>query len=285
MKLVLKKADGLENEKFNVLCKEKPCLDSSWHYHKQYELIYISRSTGIRFVGDSVGHFSPGDLVLVGPYLPHLWRNDSAYYEEENGEKVKTLVLKFTSDFMGEGTFKKSEFSSIKHLLSESKFGICFGRDTSEKLKDELLKIIVLSPAEQLMQLLNLLYKLSITKDKEVLSSTDMRQYTSEPLQRLDLVIKYISDNYTSHIDLEDVASKACMTTNSFCRFFKKMTNKSFTQFLNEVRIRNASRLLIQENMTMSEICYKVGYNSMTNFYKQFKKIMGSTPKAYRQAG
>ena len=127
-----------------------------------------------------------------------------------------------------------------------------------------------------------MLSRLSLTEDQKVLSSTDMRQYTMENSQRIDTVLKYISDNYTSYISLQDVSDVAFMTTNSFCRFFKKMTNKSFTLFLNEVRIRNAARLLVQEDLPVSEVCYMVGYKSISNFNKQFKQIMSSTPKSYR---
>jgi len=282
MKLILKKSESYLNERLNITKKEIPCLDSSWHYHPQYELIYISRSFGIRFVGDSVSHFSPGDLVLVGPYLPHLWRNDVSYYKAEDTDKVETIVLKFMEDFIGEGTFKNPIFSDIDHMLDQAKFGVCFGKSISKKLHKNLIGIVELPPAEQSVKLLDLLYRLSLTVDKNVLSSSDMRQYTTEHSHRLDAVLKYISDNYASYITLNDVAEIACMTPNSFCRFFKKMTNKSFTQFLNEVRIRNASRLLAQDNLPVSDVCYMVGYNSVTNFNRQFKQIMGSTPKAYR---
>lgn len=284
MKLVLKNTDSFVNERLNILKKEVPCLDSSWHYHAQYELIYISKSSGIRFVGDSVSHFTPGDLVLVGAYLPHLWRNDPSYYEQGEAKKVNTIVLKFTRDFIGKGTFDNPEFLAIKQMLDESKFGLCFGRQISKKLHHELIQITNLSPAEQSIKLLDILRKLSLTENKSVLSSTDMRQYTTDNAQRIDTVLKFISDNYASDISLGDVADVACMTTNSFCRFFKKMTNKSFTQFLNEIRVKNASRLLVQEEMPVTEVCYRVGYKSITNFYRQFKQIMGCTPKGYRLA-
>ena len=228
MKLVLKNTDSFVNERINIFKKEIPCLDSAWHYHPQYELLYVSKSTGIRFVGDSVAHFSPGDLVLVGAYLPHLWRNDVSYYSENEGIKVKTIVLKFLKNFIGEGTFENPEFAGIKHLLEESKYGICFGKEVSQKLHKELIKIVDLSPVEQSIKLLDILRRLSVTDDKKVLSSTDMRQYEAEYSHRLDSVLKYISDNYSNHISLSDVSDIACMTTNSFCRFFKKMTNKSF---------------------------------------------------------
>ncbi len=284
MKLILKNTDSSANKRLDITRKEIPCLDSSWHYHAEYELIYISKSTGIRFVGDSVSQFSKGDLVLVGPYLPHLWRNDPSYYKEDDVNKVKTIVIKFTKDFVGDGTFNIAEFSEINSLLEQAKFGVSFSGKESKKLHQELIELIDLSPAEQLIKFLDVLCRLSSSSDQKVLSSSDMRQYTTESSDRLSAVIKYVSDNYASYINLNDVADIACMTTNSFCRFFKKMTNKSFTQFLNEVRIRNASRLLVQQNLPVSDVCYMVGYNSITNFNKQFKQIMGSTPNSYRNA-
>ncbi|WP_117883665.1 AraC family transcriptional regulator [Aureibaculum luteum] len=283
MKLVIKNTDTLVHKRLNILKKDVACLEAAWHYHSQYELLYISKSTGIRFVGDSVSDFSAGDLVLVGPYLPHLWRNDASYYSGERTTKVNTIVTKFNRDFIGEGTFNNPNFSKISKLLEDSKYGICFDNSVSKKLHDQIIKLPDLPITEQSIKLLDILHQLSITTNKVMLSSSDMRQYTSENSDKLDLVLKFISDNYASRITLNDIANVACMTTNSFCRFFKKMTNKSFTQFLNEVRIRNASRLLVQGNMPISEACYLVGYNSVTNFHKQFKQIMNCTPKGYRK--
>jgi len=280
----MKSAESIVNERLNITKKELPCLDSSWHYHAQYELIYISKSNGIRFVGDSVSPFFPGDLVLVGPFLPHLFLNDASYDKNDSVNKVKTIVLKFKNNFIGEDTFEQPEFIEIKHMLEKSKYGLSFGKGISKELHDELVGIIDLSPAEKTIKMINLLLTLSETKDCEVLSSSDMRQYTTENSDRLDTVLKYISDNYHSSINLEDVAGVACMTTNSFCRFFKKMTNKSFTQFLNEVRVRNASRILIQDHTPVSDVCYMVGYKSITNFNRQFKQIMGLTPNSYRRS-
>ncbi|MGC6430275.1 MAG: AraC family transcriptional regulator [Jejuia sp.] len=284
MKLVLKNVESFTSSRLYIDLKEKPCLDASWHYHPEYELLYISRSTGIRFVGDSVSPFEPGDLVLVGSNLPHLWRNDVSYYDADSEQTVKTVVIKFHKNFIGDTTFEAPEFAEINRMLSDSKYGISFGKEVANQLKNELLAITELDRTQQHIKLLDVLYKLSIEKDRELLSSSDMRQYTPKGADRIDKVLRYISDNYTRTIALEDVSDIACMTTNSFCRFFKKKTNKSFTEFLNEVRIRNASRILIQENLAVNDICFSVGYNSITNFNKQFKKIMGSTPKQYRAA-
>lgn len=282
MKLTLKNSDSSDNERLTIRKEEIPCMDSSWHYHPQYELLYISQSTGIRFVGDNVSPFVPGELVLVGPYLPHLWRNDPSYYSEVETIMVKTIVIKFQKNFIGEGTFNNPEFHEINHLLEQSSYGVSFGKKTSKKLNAELLGILDLSPAEQSIKLLDILCRLSLSVDKKMLSTTDMRQYTAEHSQRIDSILKYISDNYANEISLKDVSEVACMTTNSFCRFFKKTTNKSFTEFLNEIRVKNAARLLVQEDLPISDICVRVGYNSITNFYRQFVQIMGVTPKGYR---
>jgi len=283
MKLVLKKPEDFFKRRLNIYKKEVPCLDNSWHYHAEFELLYISKSTGIRFVGDSVAPFSPGDLVLVGAYLPHLWRNDITYYNDQTDSQVKTIVIKFTKNFIGEDTFDNPEFSCINHLLNQSKYGICFGKNFSKDLHKSLMEIPNYSAVQQSIKLLDILNQLSLSKDKQILSSTDMRQYAQDNAHRLDNVLKHISDNYAEPISLEDVANIACMTTNSFCRFFKKMTNKSFTKFLNEVRIRNASRVLAQENTSIADVSYTVGYNSVNNFNKQFKLIIGTTPKQYRK--
>lgn len=284
MKLVFKTPDSLVNNRMIVIKKDVPCLDSSWHYHAQYELIYITKSTGIRFVGDSVSHFAPGDLVLVGPYLPHLWRNDASYYEEQKKNNVLTFVTKFNRNFLGEETFRIPAFQEIAKLLSDSKYGVSFGKETSDFLHDELINMENVTPAEQRIKFLNILHHLSLSENRTLLSSSDMRQFATENEQKIDEVLKFISDNYTSYITLNDVAKVACMTSNSFCRFFKRMTNKSFTEFLNEVRVRNASRLLIENNLSIAEVGYTVGFNTPTNFSKRFKQIMGCTPSNFLEA-
>lgn len=282
MKLVSKNTGTHTIKKLSVIRREKPCLDAEWHFHPEFELLYISKSFGIRFVGDSVSHFSPGDLVLVGSYLPHLWRNNSSYYKNDSKKSVKTVVTKFTKDFIGSDTFEKSEFRDIGALLHDSRFGVSFGKSISAKMHDELLQLCDLSISEKSISLLSILDRLSREKDRELLSSSEMHQIIKKKSGRIDKIYKFISDNYNYPIKLDDVSKVANMTPNSFCRFFKKYTNKSFIEFLNEVRIRNASRLLIQENLTVSQIAYSVGFNSITNFNKQFKLNTGVTPLQFK---
>jgi len=280
MKLVLNETNDFFKKKLNISKKENPCYDTSWHYHEQYELLYISKSKGVRFVGDNVSQFQAGDLVLVGSNLPHLWLNDILFQQEN--EEVEIIVLKFFSNFIGEQVFNNPEFSEIKKMLEQSKFGIGFGSTVVKSMHSKIIEIVSLPYPEQLIKFIGILNQLSITNDCSLLSTTDMRIATNDNYERIDIVLKYISDNYAQEICLDEIADIACMTTNSFCRFFKKTTKKSFTEFLNEVRIRNASRILIQEKLAIVDVSFKVGFNSATNFNKQFKRIMGATPKEFR---
>ena len=280
MKLILNEIEDFFKRKLNVIKKDDPCFDTSWHYHPQYELIYISKSKGIRFVGDNVSQFSSGDLVLVGSNLPHLWLNDMLFQTKE--EDVEIIVLKFTDNFIGENTFNNPEFTEIKKMLDQSKFGINFGDDMVQSLHSELIDITNISYPEQLIKFIGILNKLSLATDKKELSTTNMCIATNDSYERIDVILKHISDHYTREISLNEIANIANMTTNSFCRFFKKTTKKSFTEFLNEIRVRNASRILIQEKLPIADVSFKAGFNSTTNFNKQFKQIMGSTPKEFR---
>ena len=286
MKAVLKKTETESDKKLVIEKRDVPGFDVTWHFHPEFELLYISKGSGVRFVGNHVSPFYPGELVLVGAYLPHLWRNDPTYYASESKKSVSAIVAKFTKDYMGNDIFQVPEFIGIKKLLEDSKFGISFSKEVSKNLEVELMNLANLSSPEQYLSFFNLLYKLSLTdsKNRTTLSSIDLRQSIRGSSGRIDTVLRYISDNYNTNIALDEISNVACMTPNSFCRFFKKMTNKSFTQFLNEIRIRNASRLLIKDNIPISEVGYVVGFNSITNFNRKFKLITGCTPKEFREA-
>jgi AraC-like DNA-binding protein len=282
MKLIEKDKRG-EGRSFEMVERTIPCLDDSWHFHSRYELILITSSSGIRFVGDNVSEFLPGDLVLVGPNLPHLWRNNPSYYKDESDKDVRTIIIKFSKEFLGEHFFDVEAFSSINALLKDACHGVSFGTETANAVSEKMIALTQTSGASTFIGFLDILDQLSLSEGKQYLSSSDMSQMNIDKENNLNKVIKYISDNYATNISLEDISSVACMTTNSFCRYFKRMTNKSFSHFLNEVRISNATRLLVQNDELISDVAYLVGYKSVNNFNKQFKRIVGKTPKAFRK--
>lgn len=277
MKPFLKNDNSVFKKQIVVLERTIPCLDDNWHYHPEYELIFITKSKGIRFVGDSVSQFKPGDLVIVGPYLPHLWRNDPEFINVD----VKTYVIKFDKSFLGEHTFEKSVFFKINDLLKKSNKGVLFSKSTTEKVKNLIFSFDELDVTTQYIKLLEVLDVLSRDENAHQLSMSTMSLDEDPNMNRMDKVLNYISENYARKISLDDISKVACMTTNSFCRFFKNNTDKSFVQFLNEVRIRNAVRILTIKDMTISEVCFAVGYNSKANFNVQFKSFMGCSAKEY----
>ncbi|GJM64257.1 AraC family transcriptional regulator [Persicobacter diffluens] len=274
MKLIVKKPELEQGKQLQIHEKNIPCYDDDWHYHQEYELIYVVKGSGIRFVGDSAQSFQEGDLVLVGPNVPHLWK-------DKNGGEVNKVVIKFTDQLVGTDTFKRLEFRHIAQLLEQSKYGIRF-ENIPGVWHNMVLQLLQMSMPEQLIHFLSLLNKLANSEDKIFLSVTDMCKEQEFNTERLEKVIRFVAAHYNDNISLQQVADIACMSPNYFCRFFKKMTSKSFFQYLNEVRVKNASRLLIQDNLLISEISEIVGYRSITHFNKQFKQIMGTTPNTYR---
>lgn len=220
MHVNLEQSATVFNKKLTIEKRIVPSFNVAWHFHSEFEIVYVAESNGIRFVGDNVSPFFPGDLVMVGSLLPHLWRNDPSYYNEENPEDskaVKTIVIKFTKDFLGDNFFRIVEFQKINKLLESSKFGLFFGEKISRNLHDTIVGLSDLPITEQYIRFLDVLYQLSLVdeKDKKVLSSSDMRQSATENSERIDVVLRYISDNYASQISLNDI-SNYCMHDNEF---------------------------------------------------------------------
>ncbi|RMG82417.1 MAG: cupin domain-containing protein, partial [Bacteroidetes bacterium] len=195
MKLRRKITENYFNQRINIFQRRTPCFDTSWHYHPEYELIYIDKGEGIRYVGDSVAPFSPGELVLVGAYLPHLWKNDDRHVDSKY--EVKNTILQFTGDVLSRETFKQSEFAKICQLLEASKLGISFGESVAPQIHERLLKMMDASSTVKLLELLNILHELSLAEDQQALSSIDTRQFTNDKSDRLESVISYISNHYT----------------------------------------------------------------------------------------
>ncbi|WP_109833178.1 AraC family transcriptional regulator [Reichenbachiella versicolor] len=269
------KKTSLTGQGIQAYIKTVPCNEPNWHHHEEYELIYLPDSSGVRYVGDEIEKFSAGELVLLGPHVPHLWKNDTV------SNRLNTIVIKFRDDFAGKDTFQTPIFRSIQKMLEQSKLGLKFGVLQEDGLFSKITNLPQLAPVSQVIGLLDVLNDLC-NCDWDTISVTDMRANVSTETERIEQIIKFISDNYYKDIDLEQVANMACLTKSSFCRYFKKMTNRSFIDYLSEVRVRQATRLLINKNMTISQVCHSVGFNSISNFNRKFKKVTGRSPKMLR---
>ena len=255
-----------------------------WHYHDEIELVYILRGKGTRFIGDNISRFSDGDLLLVGDHLPHLWKNEPL--PSTKGKKnipASAIVIQFPMNFGAEGLLDISEMTSIKKLLNDSKRGLFFSLPENHNAKKQIRKMLTLGSFDRVLSMLSLLKELSETEKKVTLSSVPFADhYMKHNSKRMDEIYNYILNNFSKEIKLEDLASVANMTSSSLCRFFKHSTQKSISTFINEVRIGYACKLLIDDKFSISDVCFSCGYNNLSYFNRQFRKIIGISPSKYQ---
>jgi AraC-like DNA-binding protein len=281
MELRYKSTNKGLNHSFHVRRENIPYHDGNWHYHEEFELIYIIEGQGIRIVGDNMSNFRPPQLAFVGQWLPHLWKN----VESDSGDGlVDIIVIKFNPKFSGHDIFSIPEFYLINELLKQSGQGLLFGKSTIDKVHDDLIRLSNSSGAERLIKLIQILEILSYSSDAELLCSPEftLPVTTVSGENRLSMIINYISNNFTREISLEELAQKAAMTPSSLCRYFKSQTNKTVFGFINEFRVGKACQMLIAGNHSISEICFQSGFNSVTTFNRVFKEIKYVTPSEFK---
>ena len=263
---------------------EVPHTFDRFNHHKEYELIYQIRNSGTRYLGDSVRRFESGDLVLIGPDIPHYWRSDDVYYNDPD-LNAQVTYLHFMPDFLGKTLFEVPEMRSVKTLLENARYGIHFNGTIGPVIGEKMLRVHSETEGwRRLLGLLEILNELARWEDYELLASDGFcdSYYNSEGKKRLARIYDYIIANHSKAITLEDVASYANMNVTAFCRYFKKVTGKTYSQALNQIRIGAACRSLINTDLTISQIAYEVGYQSVAYFNRQFRLIKGVTPQEYR---
>ncbi len=266
----------------NFLEVEVPCLDVPWHYHPETEIIYIEKSTGSRFVGDHSEQFGDGDVGLIGANLPHVWKSDPIYQKNIPGLVARVLVVHFNHEIFKSSLAVLPEMHGINQLLYDSQFGIKFTGTARTDIEALMKGIIRTKGIEKLVKLIELLDVMSKTKEKQLLASPGYSKIRkSADFDRFDKAHRYMIENFHQNISLNTVSDIIGMTPTSFCRYFKKHTKKSFHTVLNEIRVGHACKLLIENKMNISGICYESGFNNVSNFNEQFKKIKGITPSQY----
>ena len=265
-----------------TFAKECKFFDKPWHFHKEYELVLIDNNEGTRFIGDQVSHFKDGDLVLQGPNIPHLYRNSDGYYQK-NTLAAKSIFMHFTEDFLGESFFNIPEMRLVKRLLNRSSLGLDIFGKSNEWVRQKMIGMKNESPSRRLLTLLDILEFLSTSKDIKPILSNGFTAKDSYDTDRIDIVLQFIMENYSSDIYIEKIASKLNMSVPSFSRYFKHHTKKTFSNYVTEIRISHACRLLLEDNYNISEICYQSGFDTLSNYYRHFKKYVGIIPKEYKK--
>ncbi len=285
MKLVYKNSNIQPERCFSVRQDNLPCIEQDWHFHPEIELIYFLKSTGTRYVGNSIGNFEPGELYMIGSNVPHLFRNHREYYGQESHlSAVDLVVVKFQADFLGKSFTDLVEAKGMRRLFHLANRGIKFSKTSTYLSHKHILGLLRNEGLSGIVELLNVLDILSATEDYEILCEEEIvHNFSNDEKERMGKIISFLNQNFDKRIELEEVSEIACMTPTAFCRYFKKKTKKSFTQFLNEIRLGHACKLLIEGDEQIATIAYQSGFNTMTNFNRQFKSLLHMTPTEYME--
>lgn len=284
MKNAVRKSSIPESNAFLIKYLNAPHFDPNWHFHKEYQLFVVLEGSGTRFIGDSIKSFSEGDMVFSGPNLPHLWRSDDKYFEKGKELFTRGIVVYFNEFFLGAPLLEKEELSLVRQLFEHAKKGMEIFGDTNVKLQRMLKELLNLKGVESLIQLLKILNVMATTKEYRFIANSGyINSHKESDKTRMNIVHEYVMKNFKRKISLEEVSALAYMTPTSFSRYFKTRANKSFSTFLSEIRTGHACKLLLEDKMNITQICYECGFRTLSNFNKQFKEITNTTPLKYKK--
>lgn len=283
MKAQFHKVPLLSHSSYFVRHDHSPQYGCDWHYHPEMELVYIVEGSGERYIGNDISRFAAGEIILLGENLPHVWKYDDEYLE--NGtQQAEALVIYFRTDCLGKDIFNLQETHSLSALFEKAKSGLLLTGVAKDKVASLMEIAVNATDLERIIILLSILK--TISESEETLIVSKQQEYTWKKdynRARLNDICNYTLSNYKNDISLCEISAVSHLSVTSFCRYFKSMTKKTYYNFLNEVRVSQACKLLIEDRYSTSLICYECGFNNISNFYRHFKKVMGLTPHEYRQ--
>ncbi|OOV29547.1 AraC family transcriptional regulator [Flavobacterium sp. LM5] len=248
-----------------------------WHHHPEIEIVYVHGGSGKRQIGSHLSYFTEGDLILIGSHLPHC-----GFTNAQTGNESET-VIQFHPDFLGDDFFKIPEMSKVSNLLQQAKAGIAFSGEAKLRIGEKVGQMNALDPFERLQMLWSVLYDMSNSTENSILNAEGFSlELQVQDNDRINVVFNHVKDHFQEPITLEEVAELVSMTIPSFCRYFKKITNKTFTTFVNEYRIVHACKLLTEKPMSINDVCFESGFNNFSHFNKSFKAYTGCSASQYR---
>ncbi|WAC12591.1 helix-turn-helix domain-containing protein [Dyadobacter pollutisoli] len=277
MKIIREEIVPNQGSSFKVLLT--PGLNDTflWHFHPEYEIVYVEGTSGTRHVGDHTSVYEGSDLVFIGPNIPHL------NFDYGVRTECEQVIIQMKENFLGRDFLDIPELSSVKVLFEKSHYGLSFSGETKQMVGEMLKQLPGLDHFEQLMSLLNILKLLAYTDHVHILNAEPAG---NKPLQkeqhRMDSIYKYVETHFDQSPDVNFIAEQVNLTTAAFCRFFRKNTRMTFTDFVNQYRINQAKNYLLQDK-TVSETCFAVGFESLSYFNKLFKKIVGENPSEFKK--
>lgn len=253
-----------------------------WHFHDELEITFIIKSEGTKFIGDHISEFKPGEIILLGSRLPHYWRNHNDYYQNPEEKGAEAIIIRFNQDYAGSEFLRIPPMKPVLDLLDDAKRGIYIDRQ-QEGLQQKLINFLTLDEGQKIVALTDILLEIAGQKQHTYLCSIGYaHQYKSNDIEKIDTVYNYVLNNFKSDLSLKDIAQKCNMNAAAFCRYFRKKTGQTFKDFMNEIRLGNATKLLLKGDLTMAEVAFESGFNNPSYFNRLFKRMKGVTPKEYQ---
>jgi AraC-like DNA-binding protein len=248
-----------------------------WHFHPELELVYVNKAKGKRHIGSHLSYFNNSQLLLIGANLPHSGFTDRF---STNGSET---IVQFKEDFLGSSFLNIPEMKSIKNLFYRAKKGVIFNNDTKKIIGAKVQSLVEKKGMGRILTFLEILQELATTSNYSLLN-VDGFAFEIEPQdnKKIDIVFGHVNTNFKRSIPLSEISDKVSMTVPAFCRYFKKVTGKTFTLFVNEFRIVHATKLLAENPTSITDVCFESGFNNFSHFNKLFKQITGKTPLKYR---
>lgn len=282
MKLKQLSLDRTYYNSFHIRQDSYPRNHNSWHYHEELEFIWVYKGTGTLFIGDCIENFAAGDVALIGPNLPHYWLFENLTNDQPE-ESIDCIVAHFTKDFAGPDFFNLPELNLLKDLLQHSEKGLIIKGNAPSTLDINFKSLLTTDGVQKFTRLLEALAQYAKLPYKKLVSDNYAILNHSNDERRMNDVMDYVRKYYKGKIELSKLANQAKMTKNSFCRYFKYKTGKTPIQFVSEIRVAHACRLLKNTNLSLKEICYDSGFNNFVSFHKTFKEQLALTPTQYRK--
>ncbi|TLV02151.1 AraC family transcriptional regulator [Dyadobacter luticola] len=277
MKVIREEIIPDQGSSFKVLLT--PGLNDTflWHFHPEYEIVYVEGTSGTRHVGDHTSVYEGSDLVFIGPNIPHL------NFDYGVRTECEQVIIQMKENFLGKDFLEIPEFAPIKALFNQSHYGLSFSGTTKQIAGEKLKQLPGLDPFEQLLSLLQILRLLAGSEHVEILNAAPAANKSLQKEQhRMDAIYKYVETHFDQNPDVNFIAEQVNLTTAAFCRFFKKNTRMTFTDFVNQYRVNQAKNYLLLDR-TVSETCFAVGFESLSYFNKLFKKVVGENPSDFKR--
>ncbi len=267
------------DDSFQVFDRVKDDFDFPIHFHPEYELNFISNGKGVRrIVGNSIEEISEYELVLLGPNITHCWELHNC-----KNSNINEITIQFHNDLFDEKMLSRRIFKPIKDMFERSNYGILFSEKTAFEMMDRIKALAKIDSIDYFMELISILQDLATSRNQRILSTYNNQNKNFENSDKIKKVYLFIQENFHRKIILSEISAVVNMSAVSFNRFIKKRTGKTFVDYINDTRISYATRWLIETDLSISEICFKCGFNNIANFNRAFKKSKNTTPSEYRE--